>query len=81
MPTYLYKCSECDAKFEEVHRIAERELPLQASCESCSGSLQIVPQLPTMITMRDSWQRHTSDGWKDRLKEIKRTNPGSTLEV
>ena len=81
MPTYQYKCKKCENEFEEIHRIAERELPLQTSCGSCGDILQIVPQLPSMISMRDSWQRHTSDGWKDRMKEIKRANPGSTLDV
>lgn len=82
MPTYLYKCRECDSEFEEVHRVAEREIPLDKVCGSCGkGKIRIVPQLPSMISMRDTFHRHTSDGWKDRLKEIKRANPGSTLEV
>tara|TARA_Y100000296_G_scaffold85787_1_gene122858 strand:- start:594 stop:839 length:246 start_codon:yes stop_codon:yes gene_type:complete len=81
MPTYQYKCEKCGDEFEEIHRINEREFPLQTPCETCSGILQIVPQMPSMVSMRDGWRRHTDDGWKDRLKQIKRNNPGSTLDV
>lgn len=81
MPTYLYKCKECDSEFEEIHRIAEREDPINTPCETCSGEIQLIPQIPSMISMRGSWRQHTSDGWKDRLKEIKRNNPGSQLDV
>ena len=42
-----------------------------------------VRQIPTstsvMYTMRDGFRRHTSDGFKDRMKEIHRTTPGSQL--
>ena len=82
MPTYQYKCNECENEFEEIHRIADREVPVDTLCEICGqGNIKLIPQFPSMISMRDSWQRHTSDGWKDRLKEIKRANPGSTIEV
>ena len=49
--------------------------------DEISCNIQIVPQFLTQISMRDSFRRHTSDGWKDRLKEIKRQNPGSNLDV
>ena len=92
MPTYLYKCKECENEFEEVHRIAEREIPTKSLCKIptcpqtngdifCGGEISIVPQMPSMVSMRDGWRRHTDDGWKDRLKQIKRNNPGSTLDV
>jgi len=32
-----------------------------------------------MYTMRDGFRRHTSDGFKDRMKEIHRSTPGSQL--
>jgi len=82
MPTYQYKCKECENEFEEVHRIAEREIPVDTLCENCGqGNIMLIPQMPSMISMRDTFHRHTSDGWKDRLKEIKRANPGSTIET
>jgi len=82
MPTYQYKCKECENEFEEIHRVADREIPVGKSCGVCGkGNIMLIPQIPSMISMRGSWRQHTSDGWKDRLKEIKRTNPGSTLDI
>lgn len=84
MPTYQYKCTKCDIEFEEIHRIADRNIPCEnpenyGTCNPCD--IQIVPQFPSQISMRDSFRRHTSDAWKDRLKEIKRQNPGSNLDT
>ena len=91
MPTYQYKCNSCGFEFEESHKIADRNIPCEdpkkygickrpytdvTPCE-----VQIVPQFLSQISMRDAFRRHTSDGWKDRLKEIKRQNPGSNLDT
>ena len=82
MPTYQYKCSECENSFEEIRRIADREIPVDKVCGVCGrGKIQLIPQIPSMISMRGSWRQHTSDGWKDRLKEIKRSKPGSRLDI
>ena len=89
MPTYQYKCTKCDFEFEETHRIADRHIPCEnpkkcgevTSMDEISCNIQIVPQFLTQISMRDSFRRHTSDAWKDRLKEIKRQNPGSNLDT
>ena len=82
MPTYQYKCNECDNTFEEVHRIADRNIPVDKLSEICGqGNIELVPQLLTTISMRGSWRQHTSDGWKDRMKEIARNNPGHSLDV
>ena len=89
MPTYQYKCKNCDFEFEEEHKIVDRNIPCENSKRygSCSDEddspcdIQIVPQLLSSVSMRDSFRRHTNDGWKDRLKEIKRQNPGSDLDT
>ena len=89
MPTYQYKCTKCGFEMEETLRIDDRHLPIENSQKygTCNDTdadpcdLQIVPQFPAQISMRDSFRRHTSDGWKDRLKEIKRQNPGSNLDT
>ena len=88
MPTYQYRCKKCDFEFEEEHKIADRNIPVEnpqrygtcsdESSDSCD--IQLVPQLLSLqYTMRDSARRHTSDGFKDRMKEIHRQNPGSQL--
>ena len=82
MPTYQYKCNECENEFEEIHRVVDREIPVDTLCEICGqGNIKIVPQFPSMISMRGSWRVQTSDGWKDTLREIKKNNPGSTLDI
>ena len=92
MPTYQYKCKNCEFEFEDTFKIDDRNIPVEnpqkyGSCNGEGGEngtpceLQIVPQFPSPISMRDSFRRHTSDGWKDRLKEIKRQNPGSNLDT
>ena len=92
MPTYQYRCKNCDFEIEEDHKIADRNIPVEnawryGSCNDECGEngtscdIQIVPQLLSSVSMRDSFRRHTSDGWKDRLKEIKRQNPGSDLDT
>ena len=92
MPIYQYKCKNCDFEFEDTFKIDDRNIPIEnpqkyGSCNHENGEdgtpceLQIVPQHSSMISMRDSFRRHTSDGWKDRLKEIKRQNPGSDLDT
>ena len=88
MPTYQYRCKKCDFEFEEEHKIADRNIPVgnpkrYGSCTDESNDncdIQLVPQLLNVqYTMRDSAARHTNDGFKDRMKEIHRTNPGSQL--
>ena len=92
MPTYQYKCEKCGDEFEEIHRIAEREIPTKSLCKIstcpqtngdifCGGDIAIVPQMPSMVSMRDTWRKHTSDGWKDNLRRIKNNFPGSSLDV
>ena len=36
---------------------------------------------PDSISMRDTWIKHTDDGWKDKLREIKKNHPRGNLEV
>ena len=81
MPTYQYECKGCGSSWEETHKIAEREKPLKVPCRVCFDEIRLIPQIPAMVSMQGSWRSHTSDGWKDRLREIKKNNPGSTVEV
>ena len=91
MPIYQYKCNSCGFEFEESHKIVDRNIPCEdpkkyGICKSpytdvTPCDVHIIPQHPSMISMRDGWRRHTSDGWKDRLKEIKRQNPGSNIDT
>ena len=88
MPTYQYRCKNCDFEFEDTFKIDDRNIPVEnpqrfGTCsdeKNDSCDIQLVPQLLNLqYTMRDSAMRHTDDGFKDRMKEIHRTNPGSQL--
>ena len=83
LPTYLYKCSECENNFEEVYRIADRNIPVGKTCGVCGkGLIELIPQVPSvMYSMRDGFNRHTSDGFKDRMREIKRNHPLSGIDI
>ena len=92
MPTYQYKCKNCDFEFEDTFKIDDRNIPIEnpqkyGSCNHENGEdgtpcdIQIVPQLLSSVSMRDSFRRQTCEGWKDILKEIKRQNPGSELDT
>ena len=81
MPTYLYKCKGCGSSWEESHKVAERENPCKIPCRVCFDEIQIYPEKMSIVSKQGSWRSHTSDGWKDRLKEISRNNPGNSLDV
>ena len=38
-------------------------------------------EFPKSIRMRDTWIKHTDDGWKDKLREIKKKHPRGNIEV
>ena len=88
MPIYQYHCDKCGLEFEEQYKIAERETPCTLTphpeClyeRTTECNILLVPQLPSMISMRDGWRRHTDEGWKDTLRKIRDESPGSQLDV
>ena len=93
MPTYQYECKKCGLNFEEKHSIKDRNIPCNIIpnplCDvyiaphkgKAECKVEVVLQSPAIVSMRDGWQRHTDDGWKDRLRQIKRDHPGSDIDV
>jgi len=67
---------------EQTLRMDDRHKPIEeahkyGTCDdldSESCDLQIVPQFLSMVSMRDGWRRHTSDGWKEHLGRIKKAS-------
>lgn len=41
MPVYSYACRGCDARFDEVHKVDERQVPTETPCKACSGEVYI----------------------------------------
>ena len=74
MPTYTFKNLETEEVFDKSCTISEMEEML------ANGYKQHI-QSPRIVSVRDSWRRHTDDAWKDRLRKIRDSNPGSTIDV
>lgn len=41
MPVYSYACRSCDNKFDEIKKVAERNVPTESPCTGCGGELYI----------------------------------------
>ena len=87
MPTYRYKCNNCDFELEEVFKISDRNIPVEqpekygnCSDKSDTCEIRLVPSAPGIqYTIQGDGRNLTSDAFKDRMKEIHRTSPGSQL--
>ncbi|MDP7368033.1 MAG: zinc ribbon domain-containing protein [Candidatus Pacebacteria bacterium] len=82
MPYYDYHCMACSHTFEMNMRISERKKPTEEPCPECSKS-EIIQQLATPYH-GDPWHfagKKPDEGFKDRLKEIKKSHRGSTIDT
>lgn len=84
MPLYGYKCEKCGHEFSEVLSIAERNRPVDEDCPSCDSRGHIVKQVAAPLIASSSGKFHSKipDGFKDRLKDIKKAaGRTSTIDV
>lgn len=84
MPTYNYMCENCKHEFEELLKLAERELPCQNRCPACHklGVEQIIKSTAVVAdTTRLNFEKRTDSRLKERLQQIKSKFPGSTIKV
>lgn len=75
---YDFECTECENKFEVSCRLDERELP--HPCPECES--EKTEQLLSVFAIGDSVRlgiTQPSDGWKDRLKHIHKSNHRSSI--
>lgn len=80
MPTYDYKCKDCNETFEVLCKIADMSLPRE--CKHC-GSLNTERFLGGAPGLGDSVSLgmiKPPDGFRDVLKNIHDRTPGSTLK-
>ena len=87
MPNYTYQCSECSHEFEEFKTIAKYNEPLREPCPSCFH-VGYITRLISSPKLGDSSILEMTKGlpkptkaFNDRLKNIKKMHPGSTIEV
>jgi putative FmdB family regulatory protein len=82
MPYYDYYCSSCKHEFEINMKISERNVPTQEPCPECSER-DVELQLATP-TIGDPWRfagKRPDEGFRDRLREIKKHHRGNTIDV
>ena len=82
MPFYEYECSECSHQFEEFKTIAKYDEPLKEPCPSCFH-VGYIARLISSTKICDPvavGARKVPGGYKEVIKNIKKHNPGSTLD-
>jgi putative FmdB family regulatory protein len=83
MPTYAYHCKCCDHHFEESHTIANRHLPVENPCPKCSTERQVeqIFVMPGIVSGVGTLGNKAPEGFKDRLREMKKKYHGSNIDV
>ena len=84
MPTYDYACDKCGNTFEEQLPIANRKVP-EGRCMECNdGNVRQLIGVPLFAYDNISSPGHlkkTPNWMKDRLKDIKKNQPLTTMTV
>lgn len=83
MPTYVYKCIKCEYQWEENIKYDDRDVPLDYSCKNCNVEQNIirVPIMPGFAYDNIGPGKKPDSSFNDKLKEIKKTHYGSTLNI
>lgn len=74
MPTYDYKCIECEEVFEKILKIADREEPTKNPCPFCekSDTVELCLTAPSLVNpLRIDGLKKPSGQFRDRMKQIK----------
>ena len=82
MPYYDYQCKSCEYEFEMNMKISERKLPTEEPCPKCSER-EVNQSLATPYH-GDPWHfagKKPDEGFRDRLREIKKKHRGNTINV
>lgn len=81
MPLYEYHCT-CGHKFTENKRVSERNVPVDEPCPSChqTGGMTRPIGNPS-ITYGGMSMSKVPDGFKDKLREVKKMNPRSNIHI
>ena len=83
MPKYDCKCSKCDTHWEQQLKVAERNEPVKSKCPNCKkkGHIEL---LICAAGIGDSVRlgiTKPKGDFKEILSQIKKNNPGSTLDA
>ena len=81
MPYYDYICVKCETEFEKSVPIAQREEPTEEPCSSCGGKVNRKFSTPYVGDPWNFARKKPDEGFKDRLREMKRNHRGSNINV
>ena len=65
MPLYEYKCEDCENEFEEMLHFSERDNPINESCSSCKGKVQLKMSMGSFHLKGSGWYK---DGYVKKTK-------------
>ena len=80
MPTYVYKCEECNNIFEENLKYDDRDAPTDHPCQLCGSVICRIPAMPG-FAYDNVGNKRPDASFNDKLKEIKKAHLGSQLNV
>ena len=84
MPTYDYECKKCGYTFEETLKMVDRKIPTEERCRfpTCGGEVKQIIVKASGFAYDNIRTKHSKKepGWfSDKIKDLKRNNPGNTL--
>ena len=82
MPIYSFVCTKCKYSFDEYLKMKDSDAPTLRPCSEC-GQFECVNKVITSaaIVSGINMRAKIPDYFKDRMKDIKKMNPGSTIDV
>lgn len=81
MPVYDYKCRNCDHVFDKFTNISKRKEPESQSCPNC-GEMEVELALGlSSIVSGVSLKDKRPDGFREVLKNIKKSHPNGNMQV
>lgn len=78
MPTYAYKCSNCDHSFERITKIADRKSPCEEKCEKCDQE-NTIEHVLTPVEFNPDVPPKVHSGFKEVVSKIKKAHPKNTI--
>ena len=67
--------------FEENVKYEDRDAATEHLCEKCGGNINRIPAMPLFAYDNVGPRKKPDQGFNDRLRDIKRSHHGSTINV
>lgn len=74
MPTYDYRCKNCEEVFDKILKISDREMPTKNPCPFCeeSDTVELCLSAPSLVSpFRIDGLKKPSGQFRDRMNQIK----------